>query len=110
MKHIKGYKIFENSQEFNIDFVMAKIKENFSEEKVADMFDNEMMNWIDSDWESEYETEYDWYMSHNNGEAQDVVIEEIIDWTKLTYKMELKGDQYSLLFDSIKQNYDTLNY
>jgi hypothetical protein len=104
MKYLKKYN--ENKEEFDLEFAMVKIKEKYSEQEVAEMFDNEILEWIDPDWEDDYESEYDWYMDHNNGEAQDVVIEQIINWYKKEYNKELSTDEYSELFDEIKSHYN----
>jgi len=87
---------------------MTRIKEEYSENEVATKYDDELLNWVDSDWEEDgdYDSEYDWYIDHNNGEAQDVVIEEMIGWYKKTYDKDMSGDDYSELFDEIKSEYD----
>jgi hypothetical protein len=104
MKYLKKYN--ENSEEFDVTFAMSKIKEKYSEQEVAEMFDEEILNWVDPNWEEDYESEYDWYIYHNNDEAQDVVIEQIINWYKKEYNKELSTDEYSELFDEIKSHYN----
>jgi hypothetical protein len=89
---------------------MAKIKEQFDEDKVIGMFDEEVLEWVDSDWQDDYESEYDWYIDHNNGEAQDSVINQIINWYKKEFDKRLNIDDHSDLFDAIKSEYDCLNY
>lgn len=95
---------------FDLDFAMAKIKDHFYEMKVVEMFDEEILEWVDSDWEDDYESEYDWYVDHNNGEAQDSVINQIINWYKKEFDKNLNTDEHSELFDAIKSEYDCLNY
>lgn len=95
---------------FDLDFAIAKIKDHFDEDKVIGMFDDEVLEWVDSDWEDEYESEYDWYVDHNNGEAQDSVITQIINWYKKEFNKTLSIDEHSELFDAIKSEYDCLNY
>jgi len=92
---------------FDLDLAITRVKEEFSDDEVATRYDDEMMNWIDSDWEEDgnYDSEYDWYIDHNNGEAQDVVIEEMIKWYKSTYDKDMSDDDYSDLFDEIKSEY-----
>jgi len=104
MKYLKKYN--ENSEEFDVTFAMSKIKEKYSEQEVAEMVDEEILNWVDPNWEEDYESEYDWYIDHNNDEAQDVVIEQIINWYKKEYNKELSIDEYSELFDEIKYHYN----
>ena len=95
---------------FDLQFAMAKIKDHFDEDKVIGMFDDEVLEWVDTDWEDEYESEYDWYVDHNNGEAQDSVITQIINWYKKEFNKTLNTDEHSELFDAIKSEYDCLNY
>jgi len=92
---------------FDLDLAITRVKEEYSDDEVAARYDDEMMNWIDSDWEEDgdYESEYDWYIDHNNGEAQDVVIGEMINWYKRTYDKDMSDDDYSELFDEIKSEY-----
>jgi hypothetical protein len=45
MKHIKKFEDIS----FNIEEAIAKIESEFSEMRVAEMLDDEILNWIDSD-------------------------------------------------------------
>lgn len=117
MKYLNNYSKYdilnksESIEEFDLEFAMSKIKEKYSEMDVAQMFDEELLEWIHPEWEDDgYESEYDWYMNHNNGEAQDVVIESIINWYKKEYSKKLSPDDEVTLFKSIKSHYDTLDY
>lgn len=100
----------EPESSFDLQFAMGKIKENFDETKACEMFDEEVLDWVDSDWEDEYESEYDWYIDHNNGEAQDSVINQVINWYREEFNKNLNIDEHSELFDAIKSEYDCLNY
>ena len=53
------------------------LNQNFDEQKVAEMLDEEIMNWVDADLEEDYESEYDWYIDHNNNEAEDEIVNQI---------------------------------
>lgn len=108
MKHLRKFN--ESVEEFNMDFAIVKIKEHFSEDSVIQKFDEELLEWVDSDWADDYDSEYDWYVDHNNGEAQDVVINEIIDWFSSEFKIKLTTDQHYDLHNAIKLEYDCLNY
>jgi hypothetical protein len=103
MRYLKKYKINESSND--ISFIMSKIKEEFDEEKVAKILDEEILEWVDSDWENNYESEYDWYQDHNNGEAQDVVVNSIIDWYESKYEKKLDDDITIELSGRIKEEY-----
>ena len=59
--------------------VIAYIKENFKEESVCNDLDNEILQWLDEDWNDEFESEYDWYGEYGKGEAEDVVRKDIVD-------------------------------
>jgi len=106
----KNSMLKENLESFDLQFAMAKIKEQFDEDKVIGMFDEEVLEWVDSDWQNDYESEYDWYIDHNNGEAQDSIINQIINWYKKEFDKRLNIDDHSELFDAIKSEYDCLNY
>lgn len=90
---------------FDLDLAITRIKEEYSDNEVASRYDLEIMEWVDPDWEEDYECEYDWYIDHNNGEAQDVVIGEMINWYKRTYDKDMSDEDYSELFDEIKSEY-----
>lgn len=109
MKYLRKYNESSES-EFDINFAISKIKEHFPENEVTGMYDNEILEWVDDDWEDNYESEYDWYIDHNNGEAQDVVIGQLIDWFKKEYKKDINMEEYSELFDNIKKEYSFLDY
>lgn len=111
--HVLGFEKKDDTEQetsitkFDLDLAITRVKEEYSDDEVASRYDDEMMNWIDSDWEEDgdYDSEYDWYIDHNNGEAQDVVIGEIIGWYKSTYDKDISDDDYSDLFDEIKSEY-----
>ena len=82
------------------------LKQNFDDQKVAEMSDEEIMNWIDADWEEDYESECDWYVDHNNNEAEDEIINQIMK--------EAKNDLPNLpteidVFDVIKEVFPILD-
>ena len=97
----------ETKGHFDLDLAISRIKEEYSEDEVSARYDLEILEWVDPDWEEDgnYDSEYDWYIDHNNGEAQDVVIGEIIGWYKSTYDKDMSDDDYSELFDEIKSEY-----
>lgn len=103
MRYIKT---FENLDQFNFDLAMTRIKEKYSEDEVTSKLDEEIFNWINDGWEEDYDSEYEWYTEHNNGEAEEVVIDEIINWYKNTYNKDISDDDYSILFDKIKSEYN----
>jgi broad-specificity NMP kinase len=82
------------------------LRQNFDEQKVAEMLDEEIINWVDADWEEDYESEYDWYVHHNNNEAEDEIVNQI--------KNEVKKDLPNLpteidVFDVIKEVFPILD-
>jgi elongation factor P--beta-lysine ligase len=120
MKYLKTFEDISDKENFNpvlgfdeqetskgqLDLAIKRIKDEYSDDEVAANYDDEIMNWVDSDWEDDgYDSEYDWYIDHNNGEAQDVVIGEMINWYKRTYDKDISVDDCSDLFDEIKSEY-----
>ena len=102
----------DTSFNFDLQFAMTKVKEEFLEDRVIEMFDNEVLEWVDEDWEDNYDSEYDWYTDHNNGEAQDAVINVILKWYFKNYNdgKSLPMDEYCEFFDAIKEEFNCLNY
>ena len=87
MRYLKKY---ESLDEFNLDFALSKISEEFPKSRVDKMFNDEWPNWVDDSWEEDgYTSDHDWYDDHNNGEAEDVVYDELISWFCKKYNKKL---------------------
>ena len=108
MRFLRKYNESESTQ-FDVEFAITKIKDKFTEDEVCSLFDNEVLEWVDPDWADDYDSEYDWYIDHNNGEAQDVVIDQLIDWYMKEHG-KISVDEQIELKDRIKEEYDALNY
>jgi hypothetical protein len=110
MKYLKKYnESSESESKFDLNFAIAKIKDEFDEDIVIGMFDEEVLEWVDSDWSNDYDSEYDWYVDHHNGEAQDVIINHLINWYESSFG-KITDDQHHELNDAIKEEYDCLKY
>lgn len=109
MKYIKKFNLSEsNSEQFDLESAMDIITKKYDEETVLSNLDEEILEWVDDDWRDEYESEYEWYIDHNNGEAQESVINQIINWYKRESNVHLNDDEYSKLFNSIKDKYNLI--
>lgn len=98
--------MFEN-KEFDVVSASSKVREEYPESKVKEMIDEEIIGgcWVDSDWEEEYESEFDWYCEFGHGEAEDVVLSDIISWYQIKYG-KLETDDEVELDNSIRDEYD----
>jgi hypothetical protein len=109
MKHIRK---FNESEKPTIGYEEALkwIKDNFSKEKVTEMYDEEINsgNWIDRDQMKEegYESEYDYYIDYGRGEAEDAVIDQIIAELRDNFKPDF--DVHENLTTDLKDEYDCL--
>jgi beta-lactamase class D len=97
MKYLRKYN--ENST-FDIDFAIVKIREHFSEEEVASMVSKEISEWADDE---------DFYSNNGNGEAEEVVIQEMINWFKREFSKQIEEDEFIVLEDEIRTAYRALN-
>lgn len=111
MKHLKK---FNEGQKTIISFEDAKqwIKYNYTQDQVVDMFDEEIINWVDREqMEDEgIESEYDWYIDYGRGEAEQEIIDSILK--SLSDKFDLGFDLFSDdtdLFQFLKDEYDCLS-
>lgn len=97
MRYLRKY---NESADFDIDFAIVKIREHFSESDVVEMLKKEIAEW--SDDESSYS-------SNGNGEAEEVVIQEMINWFKREFSKQLEESDFAALEDEIRASYDSLN-
>ncbi len=93
----------------SIDEIFESIKEEFSTVEITDKLDNEIMNWIESDWEEDgYSCEFDWYNNMCNNEAEDAIVGELIDYGihKYNGQTKLPIDEYCELDEKLREYYD----
>lgn len=91
--------------------ILELIKAGWSESDVIDKFDNEVIEWLDDDWEDEFDNEYDAYQEQGRGEAEDVIITEMINWYEAVHNNEQKLEVELMLkvHELINNNYDCLS-
>ena len=101
------------SFKMDIEEIIQKIKSNFSERDLASKLDDEILNWIDSDWQEDgdYNSEYDWYLDYGRGEAENEIVKEMIEWWKDKYNngKEPDTEEYCKIYDRIVQEYEFLD-
>ena len=95
MKYLKRYE----SAGFDADFAAAKIKNRFSEEEAASMLASEIKEWADEEF----------YSSNGNGEAEEVVIHQMIAWYKKEFGHSLSEADEAALEDEIRRSYECVN-
>ena len=113
MKLIKLYEAFigkEVPTDFDADFAVAKIKHFYSEYDVKNMVDDEIENWVEDDQIGDnYEGKVDWYYDNASGEAEEVVIGQLINWYEDEFKKELTEEQKNQLYEIIIKEYPGIN-
>jgi hypothetical protein len=111
---MKTIKTYENFMDFDPDFAIAKIKHFYSDYDVKNMVDDEIENWVEDDQISDnYEGKVDWYYDNASGEAEEVVIGQLINWYEDEFKKELNEEQKDQLSKVIIKEYpgiDPNNY
>lgn len=101
MKYLKKYN--ENSEQQDPIFAITKIKENFSKEEVQEMLNKEIEQWIPE------EKDFDFYTSSGNGEAEDVIINQMISWFEKKY-YSLSDENSEEVKQLILKEYEFLNF
>lgn len=96
MKHLRKY----NESLLDIDFAIVKIKEHFSEQEVTEMVKKEISEWADDE---------EFYSNNGNGEAEEVVIQEMINWFKREFSKQIEESDFAKLEDEIRASYDSIN-
>ena len=101
MKYLKKYN--ENLDQQDPVFAIAKIKEEYPKDKVQDMLDKEIKQWIPD------EKDPDFYSTSGNGEAEDVVINQMIGWFDKKY-YSLSEENFEKVKQLILKEYDFLDF
>jgi len=101
MKYLKKYN--ENLDQQDPVFVIAKIKEEYPKDKVQDMLDKEIKQWVPD------EKDPDFYSTSGNGEAEDVIINQMIGWFDKKY-YSLSEENFEKVKQLLLKEYDFLNF
>ena len=95
MRYLRKY----NENTFDKNHAVVKIKEQFTEETVSEMLADEVKEWVE---EGDYN-------AVSNGEAEDIIIHQLISWYKKEFNKQLEEQQETQLENALKQEYKTLN-
>ena len=95
-----------------IEDIVAKIKEQYDSVDVVTKLDEEILNWVDDDWEDEHDNEYDWYSSYGRGEAEGAILEEMIATYNNQHNKgkELDFDTHCRVYERLQEEFPDLNY
>ncbi len=103
-------KTYENFMDFDPEFAMAKIKHFYTDYDVKNMVDDEIPNWVEEDQIGDnHEGAVDWYYDNGSGEAEEVVIDQLINWYESEFKKELTEEQREQLSQRIVKSYPGLD-
>jgi hypothetical protein len=101
MKYLKKYK--ENQEQQDPEFAIAKIKERYPSDMVQDMLDKEIKQWIQEEEDPVF------YSTSGNGEAEDVIINQMIGWFEKKY-YSLSDENFEKVKQLILKEYGLLNF
>ena len=101
MKYLKKYN--ENQDQQDPEFAITKIKEEYSQDKVQNMLEKEIKQWIPD------EEDPDFYSTSGNGEAEDVIINQMIGWFDKKY-YSLSDENFEKVKQLILKEYELLNF
>jgi len=101
MKYLKKYN--ENVEQQDPTFAIAKIKEKYPEDMVQDMLNDEINQWKPDEEDPEF------YSRTGNGEAEDVIINQMIGWFDKKY-YSLSDENFESVKQLILKEYEFLNF
>jgi len=101
MKYLKKYNESQDRQD--PEFAITKIKEEYSQDKVQNMLDKEVKQWIPD------EEDPDFYSTSGNGEAEDVIINQLIGWFDKKY-YSLSDENFEKVKQLILKEYEFLKF
>jgi hypothetical protein len=102
MRYLRKFNESNNVEQDPI-FAITKIKEEYSQDKVKKMLEEEIKHWTPE------ESDPDFYSTTGNGEAEDVVINDIIGWFQKKY-YELSDDNFENVKELLLKEYEFLNF
>jgi hypothetical protein len=101
MKYLKKYN--ENQEQQDPEFAIAKIKGRYPEDMTQEMLEKEVKQWIPDDKDP------DFYSTSGNGEAEDVIINQMIGWFEKKY-YALSEENFEKVKELILKEYEFLNF
>lgn len=101
MKYLKKYN--ENMDQQDPVFAVAKIKEEYPVSTVKEMLIDEIKMWVPD------EKDPDFYSTSGNGEAEDVIINQMIGWFDKKY-YSLSEENFEKVKQLLLKEYDFLNF
>jgi hypothetical protein len=101
MKYLKKYN--ENVEQQDPIFAIAKIKEQYLKDKVQKMLEEETKQWTPD------EKDPDFYSTSGNGEAEDVIINQMIGWFDKNH-YALSEENFEKVKELVLKEYDFLNF
>ncbi len=101
MKYLKKYN--ENIEQQDPIFAIAKIKEQYSKDKIQKMLEEETKQWTPD------EKDPDFYSTSGNGEAEDVIINQMIGWFDKNH-YALSEENFEKVKELVLKEYDFLNF
>ncbi len=108
---MKIVKTYESFREFDVDFVMSKIRHHFSDDVVKKMVDDEIDAWVDDSNLTGSSTKKDWYIELGVGAVEEIISDQIFDWYENEFAdIEISDEQKKELIKKIVSTYDTLQH
>ena len=94
-----------------LEKIISQISKDYPEEEVCKLLDKEVLNWVEPDWNKEFDNEYDWYSDFGRGEAEEVIIDKMIgSWvSEHNQGVELPNELYLSVYESIRDKYYALS-
>ena len=96
----KSFFIICHYYDYMIDEIMKQILDKFSEDKIVEMLDDEILNWVDPEWEEEHENQYEWYGAYGRGEAEQEIRRQMMVWWETKYQNTEIYQQYKQTKDA----------
>lgn len=96
MKYLKQINEMNN----NYDYIIDNIKNKYNHNIVLDMYTKEIEEWTDKGIE--------WYEKNNNGEAQEIILDKIINWYNDKYDI-MDTETENEIREKLKQEFPFLN-
>lgn len=99
MKHLKRFNE-SIEQPLDVDVFITKIKEEFPQEKVNQMLQDEIVEWVDDEQS---------YQENGNGEAEESIVYQMLSWYAKKFEVELNDlEENPEVIEEIEKTYPNL--
>ena len=88
-----------------VEVVIRDVLNKYSEDTIRRMVDELIPEYLSSDWEEDFNDEYDAYIETGNVEAEAAILTQVINENLRATSTELSTDEWCVVYDELKEEW-----